>query len=198
MIVGVTGLIGSGKSEVTSVFCRMGARLIDCDQIGREVVENDQKVLYRLALEFGASILTPSKKLNRRQLGRLAFASAKNTEKLNAIVHPALLAELDRRLADARMRKYDAVVDAALLIYWNYHRKMDYTVLVSSHTQIRIRRLLDRGLTREEIRQRMKSQLPLSYLRQRADFVLANNTDLDILRKKAKILYLKLSESEIG
>jgi dephospho-CoA kinase len=90
------------------------------------------------------------------------------------------------------------VVDAALLIYWNYHRKMDYTVLVSSHTQIRIRRLLDRGLTQEEIRQRMKSQLPLSYLRQRSDFVLANNTDLDILRKKAKILYLKLSESEIG
>jgi len=198
MIIGVTGLIGSGKSEVVDVFHQLGAKLIDCDGIGREVVENDQKILYRLALEFGESILTPAKKLDRRQLGRLAFSDPERTKTLNAIVHPALLAELDRRLAAAREQGHNAVVDAALLIYWNYQSKMDFTVLVSSHTTIRIRRLLDRGLSREEIRQRMKSQLPLSYLRERSDIVVTNNQSLDILRKKAKILYLKLAEAEIG
>ena len=198
MIVGVTGLIGSGKSEVAGVFHRLGAKLIDCDRIGREVVETDQTIPYRLALEFGGSILTPSKKLRRRQLGRLAFSNPEKTGSLNAIVHPALLAELDRRLAEARKQGYDAVVDAALLINWEYHRKMDYTVLVSSRSADRMRRLVERGWSREEIRQRVKSQLPLSYLRQQSDYVIVNNQGLDSLRQKAEILYRKLAGAEIG
>jgi dephospho-CoA kinase len=172
--------------------------LIDCDRIGREVVENDAAVLHRLTLEFGKTILTPQGKLDRRYLGRVAFSTKQNTEMLNAIVHPPLLAELDRRLEAARRSGQHAVVDAALLIYWNYQSHMDYIVLVSAHTQIRIRRLLAAGLSREEIRQRMQSQLPLSQMRRGSDFVITNNEDLTSLRIKAKTLYLKLIATEIG
>jgi dephospho-CoA kinase len=198
MIIGVTGLIGSGKSEVAAVFCKQGAKLIDCDRIGREVVEKDRDLQYRLVLEFGDSILTTGKKLDRRQLGRLAFSNVEKTEALNSIVHPALLAELDRRMAKARQENYHAVVDAALLIYWEYQKKVDFTILVSSHTRNRIRRLLDGGLSRVEIERRTSAQLPLSYLRTRSDFVLTNNEDLISLRKKAKILYLELTKRKIG
>jgi dephospho-CoA kinase len=198
MILGVTGLIGSGKSEVAGVFGRLGARIIDCDRIGREVVENDQEILYRLSLEFGSNILDKKKRLNRRQLGHLAFESPDKTAFLNSIVHPALLAELDRRLEHARKNHYHAVVDAALLIFWKYHQKMDFTILVSSFTRNRIRRLIAAGLTTREIDQRTKSQLPLSHLRKHSDFVLTNNNDRGELRKKAKILYLELSRREIG
>jgi dephospho-CoA kinase len=198
MIIGVTGLIGSGKSEAAAVFVQLGAVLIDCDRIGREVVENDAAVLHRLTLEFGKTILTPQGKLDRRYLGRVAFSTKQNTEMLNAIVHPPLLAELDRRLEAARRSGQHAVVDAALLIYWNYQSHMDYTVLVSAHTQIRIRRLLAAGLSREEIRQRMQSQLPLSQMRRGSDFVITNNEDLTSLRIKAKTLYRKLIVTEIG
>lgn len=198
MILGVTGLIGSGKSEVSAVFGELGAKIIDCDQIGREVVESDSGILDRLIKSFGDTILTSERKLDRRQLGLLAFASPENTKVLNSIVHPALLAELDRRLEEARSRGYHAAVDAALLIYWNYHTKMDYAILVSSYTRNRIRRLLAGGLSNEEIRRRTQSQLPLSSLRQESDFVLSNNEDLPSLRKKAKILYLKLTSRKIG
>ena len=194
MLIGLTGLIGSGKTEVASVWASMGARVLSGDDIGREVVENDSRILKKLVNEFGTSILNKNKNLNRRRLGKLAFASRENTEKLNAIVHPALLASLDREINNSRKNNIDTVVDAALLVHWNYHKKMDFTVLVSSFQRLRFRRLSERGMTLDEIKQRTKSQLPLAVLRRKADYTLTNNTNLNDLRVKARKLYLSLSE----
>ena len=192
MIIGLTGLIGSGKSEVATVWEKMGAKIISGDAIGREVVENDSIVFYRLLMEFGPTIIDKNKRLNRRELGRLAFSSPEKTELLNSIVHPSLLKRLDAQITQARLKGYQAVIDAALLIYWNYHKKMDYTVVVSSTAHNRHNRLLDQGFTMEEIRRRTKSQLPYSYLRKHADYVISNNKDLNSLRKRAQILYSEL------
>lgn len=198
MILGVTGLIGSGKSIVARTIEEQGAVLIDCDAIGREVVESDPELQYRLVLEFGASILTNRKTIDRRALGRLAFSSPENTDKLNAIVHPALLKELDRRMAEVRRKKQNAVVDAALLIYWGYQRKVDATILVTATAKNRFARLRATGLTDTEIMQRTKSQLPLSELKQHSDFVLTNNADRRSVQAKAVKLYRRLAGGERG
>jgi dephospho-CoA kinase len=195
MIIGVTGLIGSGKSEVATVFGKLGAKILDCDAIGKEVVDSDKNVLYKLVLEFGDSILTRQKRLDRRQLGRLAFSSIEKTELLNSIVHPPLLKRLDELVTDVRRKKYHAAIDAALLIYWNYHTKIDHTVLVSSTAAIRFERLQEKGSTLEEIRQRNRSQQTFSHLRKRSDSVITNNKDLSSLHKKAEKLYRQLTES---
>lgn len=192
MIIGVTGLIGSGKSEVTSVFEKLGALHIDADAIGREVVDSDPVVLYRLIMTFGNSIIRKNHTLNRRSLGQLAFSSRDNTELLNAIIHPGLLRRLDSRIAEARHHGRDAVVDAALLIYWNYHRKMDATIIVTATTTNRLARLTAAGLTPDEIRQRTKSQLSGAYLRARSDYIISNNGDRDSLHVKAAKLYHEL------
>jgi dephospho-CoA kinase len=193
MIIGVTGLIGSGKSAVATVFGSLGATIIDCDRIGREVVETDETIRYRLVLAFGQSILTDRRTFNRRQLGRLAFGSTEKTELLNSIVHPPLLARLDDQMSRARQSGHHAVVDAALLINWGYHKKMDYTILVSATVKNRTKRLLSCGLTLEEIRLRTKSQLPLSNLRRCADHVIVNDTDLANLRVRAEKIYRRLT-----
>jgi len=193
MIIGVTGLIGSGKSAVAAVFGSLGAAVIDCDRIGREVVETNETIRYRLVLAFGRSILTGSRTLNRRRLGLLAFGSAEQTELLNSIVHPPLLSRLDREMAEATQSGHHVVVDAALLINWGYHRKMDYTILVSATAENRTKRLLSCGLTLEEIRLRTKSQLPLSYLRRFADRVIVNDSDAAALQVKAEETYWELT-----
>ncbi|MCP4566374.1 MAG: dephospho-CoA kinase [FCB group bacterium] len=192
MILGLTGLIGSGKSEVAAVFGRLGAEIISGDDLGREVIEHDSVAFYRLVVEFGPTILNPNRTLNRRALGLLAFASAEKTEILNEIVHPGLLNRLDQRIARVRARGGHAVVDAALLIAWNYNRKMDYTILVNSISRLRQERLLARGLTEEEIRRRTKSQLSLAVLRRESNLIITNNKDLADLRKKAEKMYLGL------
>lgn len=194
MIIGVVGLIGCGKSTVTDVFASLGAEVIDADVIGREVVDSDPVVLYRLVLAFGDTILNRDNTLNRRELGHLAFANADATQTLNKIVHPELLRRLDAKIASARGRKIHAVVDAALLIYWEYHTKVDTTILVTATADRRRQRMAGRGLSADEFRARTKSQLSESYLKKNADIILANNNTLDSLRRRAEKLYRELTE----
>jgi dephospho-CoA kinase len=194
VIIGVTGLIGSGKSTVTGIFKSLGAGVADADRIGKEVVDNDPGVLYQLALEFGDSILTPHKTLNRRELGRLAFSSKEATARLNDIIHPALLKRLDNIITQARNNNRILIIDAALLINWNYHKKIDITILVSSTADRRRKRMMAKGLTESESRSRTASQLSEGVLRQAADHVLTNNSTLEKLQKQAEKLYRVLTE----
>lgn len=195
MIIGLTGLMGSGKSEVAAVFTKLGAVSIDADTIGRQVLETDSVVFYRLLTTFGVSILNRNLTLNRKRLGQLAFSSPANAAKLNEIVHPPLLKRLDMEMARARRLGRHAVVDAALLVQWKYHRRVNRTVLVISSRRQRFRRLANRRFDDKEIRQRLRSQLPLSELRRHADFVITNNGDLSALREKAGRLFRRLTEN---
>jgi dephospho-CoA kinase len=195
VIIGLTGLIGSGKSEVAAIFARMGAIHIDADAIGRHVVDTDPVVFYRLLTVFGGSILNPNLTLNRKRLGRLAFSSPANAVKLNEIVHPPLLRRLDGEITQARRLGRHAVVDAALLVYWKYQSRMDYTVLVTSSARQRYKRMVERGFDRDEIRRRRRFQPSMTELRRHADYVIANNGDLAALREKARNLFLRLTEN---
>lgn len=194
MIIGLTGLIGSGKSEVAETFAKLGAQIISGDELGHETIENNPIVFYRLLTEFGLSICTREGRLNRRRLARLAFSSSAKTKLLNSIVHPALLERLDTAIATARFHKKHAVVDAALLVAWNYQQRMDCTVLVTSLTRHRYQRLQNKGLSPEEIRQRSGAQPTLACMKAKADYIVTNNGDLDSLRDKVQKLYLGLTK----
>ncbi len=194
MIIGLTGQFGSGKSTVAAVFEEMGARVVSADEIGREVVESNPTIMYRLVLDFGPSIVTSNGKLDRRALGKITFSSPNATQKLNEIVHPALLSRLDCAIQSARMKRTDLVVDAALLIYWNYQNKMDATILVTASESKKIQRLSNRGFSKQEYRERTRNQLPESILRKNSDYILSNNSTLAQLRRMAKKLYQQLAE----
>ena len=96
--VGIYGRIGSGKSEVAKVFAEHGAAVISADQIGREVVDQNQSVLEALVDAFGEGIVDSNGRLKRRDLGRIAFSSAENRAKLDSIVHPPLLDKLRAKI----------------------------------------------------------------------------------------------------
>jgi len=193
MLIGITGQIGTGKTEVARVFERHGAYLISADQIGREVVEGSPRVLKHLADVFGPDILTPGGKLRRRRLGEIAFSSNKSKLILNNIVHPLLLKDLERRVKRAR-RYYDLIViDAALLIDWGWHRKVDLSILVHAGKEIKIRRLINKGYSRHEAVMRIKAQLSFRLLRDKVDIVLMNNRDLASLERRVLFLIRQIS-----
>jgi len=197
MLIGLTGLIGSGKSEVASVFRKLGAVIISGDELGHEVVETDSVVFFRLVNSFGPSIIDKGTRINRRRLAVLAFSSAENTRLLNTIVHPPLLRRLDERIAHAERYRYHAVVDAALLVYWKYHTRMNCTIMISSYSRNRRQRLFSLGLRLEDIQLRERAQSPLAVLRRECDLVLTNNAGLETLRKKARNLYSRLTEKRL-
>ncbi|MFH1701545.1 MAG: dephospho-CoA kinase [Candidatus Zixiibacteriota bacterium] len=194
MNIGVTGLIGSGKSEVAKTFAREGAILLDADKIAKEFVENNRSVINQLVSKFGAGILDKNNKINRRELGQIAFSHPKKTKILNSIVHPHVFEKLDSGLRDANKKKKHAVVDAALLISSGYYKKMDIIVLVTARTSLRKERLLLRGYSELEFKQRSKSQLSVSLLKSRADIVITNNKNLDILHENSRDIFHKLTE----
>ncbi len=194
MLIGITGQIGAGKTAAAEIFKKLGAFLISADRIGRDVVEKNRKVLDRLVRVFGSDILTPSGKLRRKHLGIIAFSSQKNKEKLNNIVHPPLLKELTRQVK-AALKIHDLVViDAALLIAWGWHKKVDCTVLVHAGYDLKIKRSVAKGLTEEEAKMRLKSQHNYACLKKHADFTILNNKSIETLELKVKKIIKKCAK----
>jgi dephospho-CoA kinase len=195
LLIGVTGGIACGKTEVCKVFQRKGATILSGDQIGKEVVEKNNNVLKDLIQAFGDSILAKNGKLNRRKLGQIAFASQEGKEKLNSIIHPYLLRELRRRIKDLRNKGKMSVVvvDAALIVEWGLEKELDYLIFVESRREDKVKRLKEeKGYTRREALDRIKSQLPEKVKKRKADFVIRNDRDLVQLRRRAERVWKQM------
>lgn len=192
--VGLTGQIACGKSTVARELEKLGAVVINADDLGREVVETNPIVLKRLVSAFGAENVFTNRKLNRKKLAAIAFASDENTAKLNAIVHPELLKLLRKEIArHSRVRrKRLLVVDAALLFDWKLDRELDVVIVVDSTLKNQLARLHRKGRDRRDALLRIKRQAPKSRLRKLADAVIHNNGTYDQLVQKTWRLYARL------
>ena len=193
-IIGITGGIGSGKTEVAKVFKRFGAIIISGDEIGRDVVEKNQIIMKRLVKTFGRVILTKNSKLNRRKLGEIAFSSSEGKNKLNRIIHPYLLSNLRKKIKEYRKRKRGlVVVDAALIIEWGIQKELDYLILVESNLKDRLKRLKEySGYSQKEALNRIKAQIDYKTRRRYADYIIRNDKDLNELRNRVIFLWEQL------
>ena len=196
LTVAVTGGIASGKSLVCGMFEKRGARVIDADEIGREVVEERPEVLSRLVRTFGRDILGEAGALDRRKLAGIVFSSRESLDKLNSIVHPFLTQEIGRRVADLERTGFTGVVvaDAALIYEWNLVEMFDAIVVVSSDQEVRLRRIGVRdSLGADEALARVRSQIPQEHKIARADFHIANDGSLEELETKAEAVWNQLT-----
>lgn len=174
--LGLTGPTGAGKSTVALLLSQRGIPLVDADAIARTVTEKGSPVLSALADTFGKDILFPDGSLDRRALAAVAFSSKENTEKLNAVTHPAILARIRRALADATG---DAVVlDAPLLFETGLDALCDHTVAIVADEAVRLARITARdGISEEAAKKRMAVQPDTAFYAARADILLYNNGD---------------------
>ncbi|MFH1374959.1 MAG: dephospho-CoA kinase [bacterium] len=192
MYIGITGQIGSGKTTATKIIASFGAAVIDADRIGRQVVDRSPTLLKRLVRQFGPEILTPSGRLSRHRLARLAFADEAAKRQLDHIVHPYLLKELRRQMRQKASRYDVVVIDAALLLDWELDREVDWVLVIHASRETRLGRLLERGLTRLDALARMRSQLPFREYQKRADRVILNNTTPEKLEPRLRHFYRKI------
>ena len=195
LLIGVTGGIACGKTEVCKVFQKKGATVLSGDQIGKEVVEKNKKVLKELVRTFGEEILNKNRTLNRRKLGKIAFASKEAKDKLNEIIHPYLLGDLRKRVKSVRKKNPKAVVviDAALIVEWGLQDELDHLVFVESKREDKIKRLQEqKGYSRKEALARIKSQLPEITKKRLADFLIRNDKGLVELRGGASRVWKEI------
>jgi dephospho-CoA kinase len=184
--VGLTGGIGSGKSEVSKRLARYGAALIDADVAAREVVEPGTPGLAEITAVFGPGVLLPDGHLNRERLGQLVFADEDLLAKLNAIVHPLVRArtqQLEQQAAATLGPAGIIVHDVPLLAENGLQTGFDTVIVVDAPDDQRLLRLIDtRGMTPEHARERMAAQATRDQRLAIADIVVDNSgtlADLD-------------------
>ena len=189
-MIGLTGGIATGKTTVANIFKRLGASTIDLDKIAHEAVKLGTKPYQEIVDAFGEDILSPDKSVNRPKLAGLIFKDRALREKLDKIIHPAIIKEMKRR---AEMLSSPVIVDAPLLFEANLDNLFDKIIVVQCREEAQIKRLRKRGsLSAEEARQRMASQLPLFAKAKRADFLINNDGDFKETEEQVEKIWKKL------
>jgi dephospho-CoA kinase len=194
MTIGVTGGIGSGKSTVCDLFREWGADYADADKVGHEALE-DESVRSSLIAAFGQDIRSPDGSLNRRELGKRAFASDASRTKLTDIVWPEVGKRLQHIVEESKARGSEIlVIEASLLLEKGDPEGLyEAVVVVTASEDIRIRRATQRlGITEAEVRDRMRHQIPEEEKIERADHVIVNDGSLEVLERQARSLWLEL------
>ncbi|WP_334142882.1 dephospho-CoA kinase [Rhabdothermincola sp.] len=175
LLVGLTGGIGSGKSTVSSSLAARGAVVIDADAITRELQEPGQPVLAAMVERFGEGILQPDGRLDRQAVADLVFNDPDALADLNAIVHPAVGAEIARRLDAEQGTDHIVILDVPLLVE-SGRDDLAAMIVVDTDPEIAVRRLVEqRGFSEADARARISRQASRQERLARADFVIENN-----------------------
>ncbi len=194
IVIGVAGGIASGKSTVAGVFEKLGARVLDADAIGHDLLRTG-RMRDRVREVFGDGVLTPEGDVDRRALGRVVFGNEQARQELNRLVRPAIRVEIRRRIAGMRGEGYDGtvVVDAPLLVDTGPTDLADRVVLVTAPASTRKERIIRRGgLSEGEAEQRIAAQVPDAKQARWADYVLENNGTRNELTEQAEALWKRI------
>ena len=197
LTVGLTGGIGSGKSEVSRRLAALGATVIDADQVAREVVDVGTPGLRQVVEEFGPGVLRADGSLDREGLGRIVFADPDRLARLNAIVHPLVGERIATIMAGLERDHPDAVVvyDVPLLVENKLQDSYDVVVVVAAQPQTQLRRLVEqRGMSEDDARARIAAQAPLADKLAVADLVITNDGDLGALDAQVGQVWRDLTE----
>ena len=193
--VGLTGGIGSGKSEVARRLAEHGAVLIDADVAARRVVEPGSPGLAQVAAAFGDEMLRPDASLNRERLGEIVFADPGLRAKLNAIVHPLVRDWMQKAERAAVQADGDAIVvhDVPLLAESRGTTGFDAVIVVDVPPDLQLDRLVSlRGMAADQARARMAAQASRVQRLAVADIVIDNSGSLDDLDRRVAEVWADL------
>lgn len=189
--IGVTGGIGSGKSIVCSIFERLGVPILFADQLARDISDNDPAVRMELTQLLSENAYRADGTLNRSYVASRLFSDRSIRKRVNAIVHPRVQKEIERRfeLLEGRGERL-AMIEAALIYEAGLEKILDAVIVVESNEKARVQRIVGRdGITAGEVRKRMKAQLDSKKKLQKADYVVRNNGSLQELETSVTFLY---------
>ena len=187
LVVGLTGGIGSGKSTVAELFARLGALVIDADQLARMAIERGTDGFADVMLRFGDEVIVNGD-IDRKKLAEIVFSDEKARKDLEAIIHPRVQALLAEAVADL---DHDDILiyEIPLLVETGAADKFDYIITVESDIELRKERLLKKGLYISQIEKRIASQASEEARTAVADSVIRNDGDEDSLLRQVENLW---------
>ncbi len=180
LVIGLTGSIGTGKSEAARQLEILGASIISADQVGHEAYTPNTEAWEQVVAAFGDDILQDDKDIDRRKLGAIVFSDPSQLEKLNAIMHPRMARMVSDKIEVLRGQGVKVVVvEAALLFEAGWDTLVGEVWVTDTSEDIVVGRLKERnGLSEEEAKKRINSQMDRAERIERSDFVIDNSSDM--------------------
>jgi dephospho-CoA kinase len=199
ILIGLTGNIASGKTEVAKMLAERGATIIDADELAREAVRPETQALRDIVKRWGSDVLKQDGSLDRQALRQIVFADQSELDALNRIVHPGVTRLRDREIARAKERGDPIVVCVIPLLFErNLVDEFDAIVLVDAPRPVRLERLVtSRGLEETEAMNMVAAQMPAELKRARADHCIDNTGSLDDLERDVDALWSSLQRDAL-
>jgi dephospho-CoA kinase len=183
--IGVTGGIGSGKTLACKYFEKLGHTVICADIIAKQFYKSNKKIINRLVREFGRGILDANGQISAVNSRRVFFSSKRNIKRVNNIVHPFVIKEIERLIANVKKRI--VFIETAIMFESGYYRTLNYAVLIYANKNIRIKRIQKRDkMSRADILKLISFQMDENEKMKRADFIIKNNTTQEKLFSSIK------------
>lgn len=197
LVIGVTGGIATGKSTVARMLEDLGARRISADEIVHDLLKPGTEVQRRVVEEFGPGILATNGEIDRRALGEVVFSDAERRRRLEAIVHPRVMAEIAGQIAEFRRGRTGVlVVEIPLLVEVGAADMVDKVLVVSAEQETQIDRLQKRyNMSQHEAELRVRSQLPIEEKAKHADWVISNEGTLRTTKRRVIRLWSEVQKS---
>ena len=195
-IIGILGGIGSGKSTVAAEFAKLGCRIIDADNIARELLGREA-VREKIVGLFGESILDSADKINRKKLAEIVFADVDKLSSLNSILHPLVLARAEQLIEQyKRQPQVEAIVlDMPLLAEVGWHKRCDRLIFVDCKRQLRTARMKKKaGFDENQLKIRENFQISLDKKASISDNTVNNNSDLLVLTKQVTDIFSYITD----
>ena len=196
--VGLTGGIASGKSTITRILAGLGCVTADADEVVSRLYRPGGAGHEAIVREYGTGILLPDGEIDRKKLADTAFASKESAAKLNALIHPLVIAEEERIIGAEAQRFPDRdrifVVEASLLLESGGRERYDRIIVVDLDPAMQVERAVGRGLTRAEAQRRMRHQMTREERLQHADYVIDNSGDRRSAEIQPREVYQKLRD----
>jgi dephospho-CoA kinase len=194
LVIGVTGNLGTGKTTVSQMLVELGAKHIEADELGHELLQQDKQARDEIVAAFGESVLNSSGEIDRGKLARLVFDDTAALTSLNHITHPRIL-----RLVKQKIEEYSqsgarvVVLEAALLIEAGWKSQVDRLWVTTAPEATIVQRLMkSRGMSEEQILDRLRAQMPQEEKARLADAVIDTNCSIGELKVRIKELWMRL------
>jgi dephospho-CoA kinase len=196
ILIGITGIVGSGKTTVAAMLKKEGLEVIDLDKIAKEIARQE-RIISVIGKVLGTSYIADGK-VDTRKVAELVFNDEEAREKLERIMHPLIDAEMRNQIERLeREGTKTAIIDGPLIFEKGLYKELDKVVVVSGSVETIKNRLKGRGMDESDAKRRMASQMPLEQKEAQADYIVRNEGTIGDLEKEVDNLLKQIKEWEV-
>jgi len=196
--VGLTGGIATGKSTVKSIFNELGAYTIDADEIVKQLWKN-KDVIKKAENILGIKVLDENNNLKTKEIASIIFKDKEKKKALEKLFHPEVFKYIQNwfNKIETKDKNAVAIAEVPLMIETGSYKNYDVVILVYAPKDLQIKRLLEKGYSLKEAKERISSQMDIDEKKSYADIIIDNTGDIDYLKKQAKKVFQQLKEKSV-